>query len=340
MISSLSLTHFRNHDQCEFSFSEKGAVFVGKNGTGKTSLLEAMSFLAHGKSFRSPDFLQHDAEYCLVTLETQKEKLEFRFEKRRKKSVFLRNEIPKKLVSFFQEKEFFTVLFTPEDIFLPFAAPQDRRRFLSRLLFPLDTELFEMARRAEQILKRRNALLRLISEEKATEEELDFFDETFAEASNFITQARQDFFQKFSETFSEKYQLISGTEEECCLSFFPNCKEDLLSLLKKNRRRDILLGATQHGAHRDDFSFSLRGHPLKEAGSRGEVRSAILALKMVEREYIFQKREIEPILLLDDVFSELDKDRQKHLLGFLQGMQCFLTTTEVGMDLDIPIVTL
>jgi len=162
----------------------------------------------------------------------------------------------------------------------------------------------------------------------AKREELFFYDEKLCSSSSVITESRAHFFNEIEKEFSENYSRISGKNELLEIRFFPDTPENLSEKLNKNFVLDCARGSTANGAHRDDFGFFLRGEDLAEVGSRGEVRSAILALKMAEKNFLTRKTGRSPLLLLDDVFSELDGDRRRHLTDFFGDSQIFLTATD------------
>ena len=181
MISSLSLKNFRNHAKFFAEFSSQGALIVGSNGMGKTSILEAIFLLATLKSFRAKSndgFLSTGEDFCEIAAKNEYEEIVFRTATQpRRGTTLLLNDIKKTTAAFLEEKHFFATLFSPEDLMLPFSAPDRRRRFLNRLLFPLDAKLFSVAREFDRVLASRNALLRRITEGLAKREELAFYDE-------------------------------------------------------------------------------------------------------------------------------------------------------------------
>ncbi len=332
MISALSLRNFRNHADFSVDFSPLGALIVGANGSGKTSLLEAIFLLATLKSFRAKTndtFIKTGEDFCEISAQTETQNLIFRTAMRPRKGTALFFDATKKTTTdFLTEKSFCAVLFSPEDLILPFSPPDRRRRFLNRLLFPLDASLFSVAREFERVLASRNALLRRISDGLAKRNEILFYDEKLCSNSIRITEARADFFSEIAEEISQYYFQISGKDESLEIRFSPDSLDDLPEKLNKNFVLDCARGSTSNGAHRDDFEFFLRGKNIGEVGSRGEIRSAILALKMAEKSFLKRKTGQNPILLLDDVFSELDADRRRHLTSFFENSQIFLTATD------------
>lgn len=337
MLTHITLHSIRNHEQFSLNVPEKGCCIIGANGSGKTTLLEAIFALATTKSFRakqSAQLVQSGKDFGRILARTRthrgEEELDFLWQlSPRKKTVFRRNHVTLSAQEMLKKKHFFATLFSPEDVLLPFTTPEKRRRYLNRVLAPLFPHHFQSLKKFKKILSSRNALLKRIAEGVASKEELDFFTAAFAEESEKITAARADFFEKNTEYIRKKYQEISGTNDDFCVVFAPHVKGNVQDVLEECYERDVARGATSKGAHHDDFFFLLRGKPLEETGSRGEVRSGILALKMAEHAFTKTVSGHTPILLLDDVFSELDATRRKHLAELVFTGQTIITATDM-----------
>lgn len=348
MLRSLKLRNFRNHSGFFAEFTPAGAVLVGPNGAGKTSVIEAIYLLATLRSFRHSHtrdmMLDHDG-LTEVLAATDEEELGIRVQMRpTKATAIVRNSLPVSASEFLKSKRFFAVLFSPEELQLPFALPKERRRFLNRLLSPLSPAHLQDLHDFEKTLAARNALLRRIQAQQAGKEELDFYDERLAVRSTAITARRARFFADFGERIREAFAELTGLFKAVEPRFLPDITDNALATIKDATDRDIARGATGRGAHHDDFGFWLDGRPLQAVGSRGEVRSALLALKLAEFDFIKAEAGVTPILLLDDVFSELDAERKAHLTAFISGKQSFLTTTETpdpsGALGTLPVITL
>ncbi len=348
MLRHLSLKNFRNHANFEADFGATGAIITGANGSGKTSILEAIFLLSALRSFRHrsmEEVVKTGETFCEISATTDIETLLLRWQfEPSKKTALRRNNVLMSTTEILKKKKFFAVLFSPEELQLPFVSPRERRKFLNRLLTPLFPAHLNDLRQLEKILASRNALLKRIVENMAKRDEIDFYDQAFAQVSEGVTALRKQFFVESESAFATFYQKIARTSAQLQISFAPNTETNLFSLLQQTYTRDLARGATTHGAHHDDFCFLLDGKPLENCGSRGEVRSAILALKMAERDFVQRITECEPVLLLDDVFSELDADRRRHLMEFISGKQSFVTTTDTPAraikSLDLPILAL
>jgi DNA replication and repair protein RecF len=291
MLNRLEIRHFRNHESFLADIPPNGCIFSGPNGSGKTSILEAIFLLASLKSFRLKNTyscIQNGEPLCEVKATCPHEELVFRCqEKPKKKTALFWNNALVSASEMLEKKSFFAVLFCPEDLLLPFASPENRRRYLNRVLIPIFSDHFVAIRKYEKILRSRNALLKRIGEGVAKKEELDFYNKELAAQSHLITTKRREFFTEIEASVCHFYATISGASDPLRLVFEPNVPDgDPLEALKTHQKRDILRGTTSCGAHLDDFSFFIRKKPLIENASRGEVRSTLLALKMSEKLFI------------------------------------------------------
>jgi len=344
-LKNIFIKNFRNYQNFSTEFSSKGAIFCGKNGAGKTSILEAIFVFFSIFPFRSryPEiFIKNDQNFTEISAKTDSENFKFLWEiYPQKKSTFFHLGVKKSIKEILQDKKFFAVLFTPEDLQIPFLSPRDRRKKIDRIIFPLDPNIFQASLKLKKILRQRNALLKIISQHLSKTEELDFFDQKLVEFSEILSSKREEFCQQISDDIRKNYFFISGKKEILEIKFFRGWKGDLSKVLQENRKIEITKNRTEFGAHRDDFVFFLRGKNITEIGSRGEIRSAMLALKLAEKNFIENKVKISPILLLDDVFSELDADRRRKLNEFITNQQIFLTATDIPsrafLNIKLPI---
>lgn len=332
-IQKLKLEHFRNYQNFELDFEKKVLLIKGKNARGKTNLIEALFALSIGKSFRLKDLseaIEWEQDYMRITgLLVDETELELFYSTHpRKQKVSKINGVKIKLNDFVGN--FLSVLFTPEDIDLISSAPGLRRRFLDILLSQVSHNYLINLITYQKILKQRNKLLKAILEKKSKEDELDFWDMKLVEHGTEVIRERQLFFEKIESFLKEQYQKISGKNEELKLHYLGKIKniKEYAEKLNQHRRRDILLTETSLGPHRDDFEFILNQKPITTFGSRGEYRSSILALKLSEVNFIESQTNKKPVLLLDDVFSELDSERQAYLLETIQNQQTIISTTD------------
>lgn len=341
MIKTIILENFRNHQLTEISFSDKTTVFVGENGSGKTNILEAVYSFAVLKPFRSHKreiFINENSGYAKLQLSTKENKLEIFWQKIPASTVFKKNRVKLKTSDFFEQKNFSAVLFTPDNLNIPFASPSERRKLFSNVLSQVFQEYFESQLNFDKILRHRNRLLQDYREQKAKKSDFDFWDQKFITESTLLTEYRQKFIDFINTKITNYFQQISKNKKELKIDFLPsslNIAEDL----EKNFQKDVIIGTTRKGAHRDDFIFYLDGISLTEKASRGEVRSAILAFRLAERDYITEKTDTKPLLLFDDVFSELDEIHRKAFLDLIQEEQAIINTTEIPFALPEPFIS-
>lgn len=337
-LKTLSLEQFRSHESESWEFSPGITLLVGENGIGKTNILEAISALAFTRPFRSREkgvFISHTKEYAKISgsiTGKHEETLDIFWESASgKKTVFRHNGVTFSPSEYLQKKSFQAVLFSPEEMNLPFSAPKVRRTFLSSVLAPVFPDYFEAALKYESVLRHRNRLLSEYGEGRAKKEEFDFWNTELEKWAKVILARRREFFHFTNGVLSALYGEISGKNAVIEIRSEETISPELnfQEALAKSFAKDVAMGATSLGPHRDDFSFFLDGNLISEAGSRGEVRSALLALTFAEQAFLEQHTGLAPLLLLDDVLSELDEHRQENLLARLTGFQAIITTTQV-----------
>ncbi len=330
----LKLEDFRNYSSLFLDLKGISTLaLVGENAQGKTNLLESIAFLALGKSFRSRkamESLAWERPYGRVKAGIEykgKEKeLEIFFQRNPEIRVFKRNGGIVKAQEFLGTLR--VVIFTPDHMQMLGGSPRLRRRFMDRVLVQLDSVYVDALSKYQIILKHRNALLKQIQAGRSDQWELDLWDARLTHEAERIWIARKDFMQSISKKLTSLYQSISKSKDELRVIYRPEMEsfeERLLACFDS----DLRSGSTSLGPHRDDFILELNGHSLSEFGSRGEARSGVLALKIAQIYYIEDRCKHKPLLLLDDVFSELDGCRQKQLCILLKDYQTVVTTTSI-----------
>jgi len=341
-IKSLKLTNFRSYDKAEIIFGQNN-VIVGPNAQGKTNLLEALYMASVGKSFRAKevDIVKKGEDFFRAEIEAENSrplKVEYIYEKtvgKGRKTVKI-NGVKKPAMALLDGLK--CVFFTPDEIDMFFAFPSVRRRHINIVLSQIDREYARQLVRYRRTLEQRNALLKGIAEGRKQESELELWDGELAECGAKIMDKRRDMVKALDKTLDKNYQDISETDGVLTLQYEPSVGsseekgsawESYVSTLVASRSRDIVSRVTTKGPHRDDFTFSLDGSPALPFASRGEMRSFIIALKFSERDVLKEKTGEQPVMLLDDVFSELDENRRKHLVESFSGQQTITTTTDL-----------
>ena len=331
-IKKIELMNFRNHKKREVSFLPGVNFLCGANAKGKTNILEAICFFATTKSFRTSkdatcilDGEQAAKAKILVERPFGNVELCLELDKTQKKSFFVNGEkmhSPSKVLG-----NFCAVLFSPDEMKIAKGGPEERRNFLDNAISELSGAYYDLLLRFEKVLFQRNLLLK----RGASDLEIEVWDEQFAALSEKILRQRQVFVDKIAPLAKANTKFLSGEKETLEVAYesaFKNhSKEDILAILGANRLRDRELGYTSVGPHRDDLILSVEGKDLKTHGSQGQQRTAVLALKLAAYEVFEQTLGEPPVLLLDDVFSELDPKRAKLLFDKVRCGQTIITGT-------------
>ncbi len=333
MIHDIRLQHFRSYSDKNFAFSKGVNVIVGKNGSGKTNLLEAILFLATGGSFRSDDknLIQFNHPWARLdgnfSNGSRTAKLEISGEEKTNKSFIIDGKQVKRLS---RQSSMPAVLFEPDHLQLLSREPSIRRQVFNDLLYKLNPEYKAILTDYRRALAQRNALLKFISPNKP--DQLFVWNVRMSELGSKIALIRQQLLESINERLSDVYQDISNRPTRTEIHYVTkldkqNYASSLLRRLEDTVELDKERGFTSSGPHRDDYNFILNDKPASSSASRGEVRSLLLALKIIEFKKVEEIFERTPILLLDDVFSELDKTRQAKLVEYLSNTQVIITST-------------
>lgn len=353
-VDSLKLIDFRNYEQLELAFPEDLNIFIGANAQGKTNILEAVYYAASGSSFRGNadgELVRWSAGGGSVTLEFQRlgvqNNLEFKFYRDKRRAITYNDSkiSVKDLIGAVN-----AVLFAPDDLLLIKGAPALRRKFLDMELSQANPAYYRELLKYNHLLQQRNSLLKEIREKRAGFNMLEYWNPQLAESAAKITTKRLEAVKKFNMLANLMQRRISGNEEELNLSYLIKGSEntELNSEMAENLkiwyndmlthagRDDIYRGSTSVGPHRDDLAVFVNGIDLRSFGSQGQQRTGVLSLKLSELEFIRSETGEYPILLLDDVMSELDASRRRQLLNFIEqeGIQTFITATDEAYFAD------
>ncbi len=354
-LKKLELTNFRNFKKQSFNFSKLN-IISGPNGKGKTNILEAIHLLSCTKSFRTAknsDLVLWGKDFTRIVADTtDAEKkfsakggpasswkieliLDLRPERIQPKTIKIDG---RKRKLFFVLGKLKTVLFSPESLDIILGSPQQRRRFLDFLISQQDSKYAKYLMYLARILKNRNAVLFRISQRGAGVEELDFWTKELVDYGSLIILRRGQLISYFNGIVPKRYQEISGKGQELTIDYknksfqldISKIKKKFLGKLERVRDREILLQKTLVGPQRDNLTFKIDDKNIESFGSRGEIRSAILALKLTEVEFLTKKGSGDlPVFLLDDVFSELDEKRREYLSKMLFKTQTIITACDL-----------
>jgi DNA replication and repair protein RecF len=320
---------------------ERFNVFVGDNGQGKTNLLEAIFAIATLRSFRTTrlvDLVRFGSEHARLAARVRRHDLVRLYELELSvgaRRVRLDGKAMRPLSRYFGG--FNVVVFTPEDLGLARGSPGDRRRFLDRCVFNLHPGYLALAGDYEKLLKQRNSTLRILGRggDAKLLDLLDIYDDQLADLGVAIAQARQAFLDAIRPALSDAFAAITRTGLVAGVSYVSQARglaAELRLQLRDGRGRDLATGVTHVGPHRDDLVFELDGRTAGSFASQGQLRAILLAWKTAELAVITRAHGEPPILLLDDVSSELDATRNSFLFEHLAtaSSQCFITTTAAG----------
>jgi DNA replication and repair protein RecF len=333
-LKNLSIINFRNHGQAELEFSEKVNCITGKNGAGKTNILEAIHYLSLTKSSNNPidsQQINYEQNFFVVEGSFVKDEEEiaiFCGVKKNAKKQFKRNKVSYKKLAEHVGK-FPLVLISPYDSNIILDGSEDRRKFLDGVLSQVDYNYLENLMAYNKVLKNRNALLKNKNPDKDV---LQIFDDQLVELGKLIFKRRTSFMEEFLPVFSEVYKVLSAENEEVSLEYSSQLIEsDFASLLSKSLQKDLILERTTVGVHKDDLLFTIAEHPLKKFASQGQQKTYLHALKLAEFQYLKKHCNKTPLLLLDDVFDKLDNHRVSALMKLVSGEefgQIFVTDTD------------
>lgn len=334
-IKWLSLKNYRNLEETKIILNENINIFYGDNAQGKTNILESVYVCATGRSHRTHidneliAFKKKEAhiQICLCKDKTT-EKIDVHLKRDGKKGMAVNNIPIKKIGDIFGVVH--VVIFSPEDLSLVNMGPSNRRRFLDMELCQLSRIYFYNLQQYYKILKQRNNLLKTLKNNIKKKDTLFVWDEQLIQMGVNIINARSEFVKKISSIASDIHKRITGDKEELFIQYKPNVStKDFYNRLNRNAEHDIFMGSTSVGPHKDDLIFFINDSDVKNYGSRGQQRTASLSVKLAEVEIIKEEKSKTPVLLLDDVLSELDETRQNFLIENIKDIQTVITGTGI-----------
>ncbi|MCR5520373.1 MAG: DNA replication/repair protein RecF [Lachnospiraceae bacterium] len=334
-IKRLELADFRNYESLGVDFSDNVNILYGDNAAGKTNILESIYMCATTRSQRQSkekDMIRFgcDEAHLRMTIadDFTERRIDMQLSRSKSKGVALDGQ------PLLRAGQLFGLLgiisFCPDDLSMIKAGPSERRHFIDVEASQVDRLYMHNLSSYNKVLAQRNNLLKQVSFNKELLGTLDVWDEQLTEYGSYLIEKRAEFIEKLEEIAKPVHRAVSGEKEEIRLIYVPDTSvKDFRDKLFFSRDRDIAATFTTTGPHRDDIEFEINGKNVRTFGSQGQQRTTALSMKLAEIELVKKIKGRAPILLLDDVLSELDRNRQTQLLGFTHGVQTFITCTGI-----------
>ena len=341
ILKKLSILNYKNIREATLELSPKMNCFIGQNGVGKTNVLDAVYYLSFCRSATNPIdsmVIRHDEPFCVIEGEYEDEKLKIKDErlsvsvgiKRGQKKHFKRNKKEYKRLS-----EHIglipLVVVAPSDTMLIDGGSEERRHLMDVVISQYDRSYIDALTRYSNAHQQRNTLLK--QEDPIPDPMLmDLWEEQMAEAGEQIYAKRSAFVEELMPVFQDYYQQISEGREQVGLQYVSHCQRGpLLEVIRRDRAKDLAVGYSLHGVHRDDLVFTLGGHPMRREGSQGQNKTYVIALKLAQFEFLKRTAsQTTPLLLLDDIFDKLDSHRVEQIVRLVSSDnfgQIFITDT-------------
>ena len=346
IIRSVELSDFRNYQSLALSLDPGINIFYGDNAQGKTNLLEAIFLSCTTKSHKGAkdkDIIRFGEKEAHIRTSVDTDgrvmRVDMHLRARGTKGVALDGIKMRRAADFLQKLKARLIFFSPEDLAIIKGGPAGRRHFLDLELCQLDASYMEALSVYQKSMTQRASVLRDAREKGSVDTLaplLDVYDRTLVESGSTIIRARKRFLEELEPIMRKVHATLTNETEQMILRYVPDCAEaHFEEEMRANRTKDLQTAQTNAGPHRDDVSFLVKGKgfdkiDLRHFGSQGQQRTAALSLKLAEIELVRNKQKLQPVMLLDDVLSELDDHRQKQLLDTLGGIQTLITCT--GLD--------
>lgn len=335
-IKKMEIKNFRTYKNMVISPFEGLNLIVGKNGAGKTNILESLYFACLSKSQRTnviTELIKFDSDYTIVSLEVQhrltNHEIKILLTKNKEKKILINGNPAVKNSEILDKLG--VVYFCPEDLKMVQGAPSYRRKFLDIGMTMLNIETYNTLQKYRKLISEKNYILK--NYQRITSEEFDAWDFEIAKYALQVMKAREEYTQRIYKIASEKYREIAQSEERLGITYMPSygdakTERQIYNTIVGDRQREVAKGQVIRGPHRDDILITINGEDSRKYASQGQQRSIVLALKLAELEVYKEAKQESAILLLDDVLSELDDNRKKALLKIINNQQTFLTATE------------
>lgn len=322
-INHLSLYNFKNHSELKIDFNADITCITGKNGVGKTNVLDAIYLLSTCKSYYNAidyQLIKHGETLCAVNADFtngQQYDLQMQIESGKKKKLKKNDKFYEKLIDHIGLIN--SVIITPGDIELVLGHSEDRRRFIDICISQCDRVYLNCLSEYNKVLEQRNKQLKIFAQHRHFDEILlESFNSKLIPAGKYIYEQRVAVLVKINQFFNTFYQAITSGNETVALRYESDLSEkEFEQLLKESTDKDLALERTSKGVHKDDLVFEIDGYPLKKFGSEGQSKSFIIALKLAQYRYLTEVLNTPPILLLDDLFEKIDEQRAQQLIDLI-----------------------
>jgi len=344
ILKSITLTNYKSFSAKTVDFDPKINCFIGPNGTGKSNVLDAIYHLSFGKSYFNPissQNIKHGEDFFAIKgsykNESKEEVVIINFKKNDKKVIKRNN---KKYEKFSDHIGFIPlVIISPSDRNLIAEGSDIRRKFIDSVISQSDKKYLENLINYNKILTQRNSLLKLIFKNKNFDKQtIQVYDSQLESIGEKIHMKRKMFLNDFIPVFKDKYKSISNNNEDVDIRYKTDLEFDKLSvLLQENIEKDMFLQYTSKGVHKDDLVFNINDYSVKKFGSQGQQKSLLIALKLAQFDFLKSQNKNNPILLLDDIFDKLDKNRVKQIINLVSADdfgQIFISDTDEERTLE------
>ena len=341
LIKDLKLTNYRNHKNLKQSFDKKLTLITGPNGSGKTNILEAVYLLATAKSPRTKydkDLITHNRKQCVIdgNIQTQTDEHQLQLQIKRsetyenassKKARI--NKVPKSIQKF--TGIFNAVLFSPQDIHVLTGSPSEKRKYMDLLLSQINSDYKKNLSIYTKALRQRNKVLEMIRDENRGFGQIEYWNKKILESGEILQKYRDELFEFLQPKLYDLIQHLNGKKTHTKLTYKKN--EISKARLEKYKEKEIAATNTLIGPHRDEFLVFMDGYDISEFGSRGQQRTVLLGLKLAEIDYITETKGERPVLLLDDIFSELDEEHRESVFDVIEKQQTIITRADPNINI-------
>lgn len=323
-LTQLHLINYKHFQEVSYNFDTAVNCLVGKNGVGKTTILDSIYHLAFGKSYFNPisrQNIRHGEDFFMIDgvfdTEERQEKITVSFKKNEKKIIKRNNKAYDRISDHIGKIGL--VIISPTDQDLIKEGSDVRRKFMDGVISQNDQNYLNTLIDYNKVLSQRNALLKYFAANRTYQSDtLAVYDQQLVELGDVIYEKRRTFVDKYAPLLAERYKTISGSREDVTIAYQSQLeKESLKNLLQNQQQKDLQYQYTSVGTHKDDLKMILNGYPIKKFGSQGQQKSYLIALKFAQYDFMMATKGIKPILLLDDVFDKLDQDRVNQLIRMI-----------------------